>query len=89
MIIASTSAFCDEALLARLIDVAEQHGSRIFIPSGAIGAVDALASAAVLGLDEVTHQIRAGGFHGGLSDWLADARMHRLWALLALEFSLA
>ena len=57
MIIASTSAFCDEALLARLIDVAEQHGSRIFIPSGAIGAVDALASAAVLGLDEVTHQI--------------------------------
>jgi len=57
MIIASTSAFCDDALLARLTAVAEQHGSRIFIPSGAIGAVDALASAAVLGLDEVTHQI--------------------------------
>jgi aspartate dehydrogenase len=57
MIIASTSAFCDEPLLARLVDVAGQHGSRIFIPSGAIGAVDALASAAVLGLDEVTHQI--------------------------------
>jgi aspartate dehydrogenase len=57
MIVASTSAFCDEPLLARLVDVAGQHGSRIFIPSGAIGAVDALASAAVLGLDEVTHQI--------------------------------
>jgi aspartate dehydrogenase len=57
MIVASTSAFCDEALLARLIDVADRHSSRIFIPSGAIGAVDALASAAVLGLDEVTHQI--------------------------------
>jgi aspartate dehydrogenase len=57
MIIASTSAFCDEALLARLVDVADLHGSRIFIPSGAIGAVDALASAAVLGLEEVTHQI--------------------------------
>jgi aspartate dehydrogenase len=57
MIVASTSAFCDEALLARLVDIADQHGSRIFIPSGAIGAVDALASAAVLGLDEVTHQI--------------------------------
>ena len=40
-------------------------------------------------IDEVTHQIRAGGFHGGLSDWLADTRMHRLWALLVLEFSLA
>ena len=57
MIIASTSAFCDEMLMARLADVAERHGSRILIPSGAIGAVDALASASVLGLDEVTHQI--------------------------------
>ena len=57
MIIASTSAFCDEALMTRLMDVADRHGSRIFIPSGAIGAVDALASAAVLGLDDVTHQI--------------------------------
>src|SRR5436305_4536746 len=57
LIIASTSAFCDEALLARLLDVAVRHGSRILIPSGAIGAIDALASASVLGLDEVTHQI--------------------------------
>jgi aspartate dehydrogenase len=57
MIIASTSAFCDDALLARLTAVAEARRSRILIPSGAIGAVDALASAAVLGLDEVTHQI--------------------------------
>jgi aspartate dehydrogenase len=57
MIIASTSAFCDETLLARLSAVAERHGSRILIPSGAIGAVDALASASVLDLDEVTHQI--------------------------------
>jgi aspartate dehydrogenase len=57
MIIASTSAFCDEALMTRLMGVAAKHDSRIFIPSGAIGAVDALASAAVLGLDDVTHQI--------------------------------
>lgn len=57
MIVASTSAFCDEALLTRLMDVATRNGSRILIPSGAIGAVDALTSAAVLGLDEVTHQI--------------------------------
>ena len=57
MIIASTSAFCDEALKTRLMDAATRNGSRIFIPSGAIGAVDALASAAVLGLDDVTHQI--------------------------------
>ena len=44
-------------MLTRLTTVAERHGSRILIPSGAIGAVDALASASVLGLEEVTHQI--------------------------------
>ena len=57
VIIASTSALCDDALLARLVDTADLHGSRIFIPSGAIGAIDALASAAVLDLNEVTHRI--------------------------------
>ena len=57
MIIASTSAFVDDALLPRLQAIAEQYGSRILIPSGAIGAIDAIASAAVLGLDEAVHQI--------------------------------
>ncbi len=57
MIIASTSAFCDDALLPRLADLAEKQGSRILIPSGAIGGIDSLAGAAVLGLDAVTHQI--------------------------------
>jgi aspartate dehydrogenase len=57
MIIASTSAFVDDALLPRLQAIAERHGSRILVPSGAIGAIDAIASAAVLGLDEAVHQI--------------------------------
>jgi aspartate dehydrogenase len=57
MIIASTSAFCDDDLLPRLADIAQKNGSRILIPSGAIGGIDALASAAVLGLDAVTHRI--------------------------------
>jgi aspartate dehydrogenase len=57
MIIASTSAFCDDALLPRLADIAETHGSRILIPSGAIGGIDALAGAALLGLNAVTHRI--------------------------------
>jgi aspartate dehydrogenase len=56
-IIASTSAFCDDALLMRLQDIASKCGSRIIVPSGAIGAIDALASAAVLGLDDVVHQV--------------------------------
>mgnify|MGYP005816536709 CR=1 FL=1 len=57
MIIASTSAFSDDGVLAWLADLAERHQSRIEIPSGAIGGMDALASAAVLGLDDVLHQI--------------------------------
>jgi aspartate dehydrogenase len=57
LIIASTSAFCDDGLLMRLVDLAEKTGSRIHVPSGAIGGIDALAGAAVLGLDEVVHQI--------------------------------
>ncbi len=57
MIIASTSAFCDDALLPRLTAIAAQHGSRIILPSGAIGGIDAIASAATLGLDRVVHQI--------------------------------
>jgi len=57
MITASTSAFSDDGLLAWIADLAERNGSRIEVPSGAIGGIDALASAAVLGLDEVVHQI--------------------------------
>lgn len=57
MIIASTSAFVDDTLLPRLAEIAEQHRSRILIPSGAIGGIDALSGAAVLGLDAVTHRI--------------------------------
>jgi aspartate dehydrogenase len=56
-IIASTSAFTDDALLPRLVAIAEKHGSRIVLPSGAIGGIDAIASAATLGLDSVVHEI--------------------------------
>jgi aspartate dehydrogenase len=57
LIVASTSAFCDDALLPRLIEAADRHGSRILIPSGAIGGIDALASANVLQLNDVLHQM--------------------------------
>ncbi len=57
VILASTSALADDGMLARLAALADRHGSRIDIPSGAIGGLDALASAAVLGLDDVVHQI--------------------------------
>jgi len=57
LIVASTSAFCDDALLPRLTEIADRHGSRIVIPSGAIGGIDALAGANVLQLDDVLHQM--------------------------------
>jgi aspartate dehydrogenase len=57
MIVTSTSAFSDDGLLAWLTDLTDKHGSKIELPSGSIGGIDALASAAVLGLVDVTHQI--------------------------------
>jgi aspartate dehydrogenase len=57
VIVTSTSALLDETFLSGLRDIANAYGSRILIPSGAIGAMDALAAASVLPLDEVVHQI--------------------------------
>lgn len=55
--VASAAALCDDALLARLIAVAEEHGSRLVVPSGALGDVGALGAASMLPLDEVVHAI--------------------------------
>jgi aspartate dehydrogenase len=57
LLMASTSAFVDDALLARLAALAERNGSKILIPSGAIGGIDALGAAAVQNLEEVLHQV--------------------------------
>jgi aspartate dehydrogenase len=57
LILASTSALGDDGLLARLVALAERQGSRILVPPGAMGGVDALAAAAVLELHEVQHVI--------------------------------
>jgi aspartate dehydrogenase len=55
--VASTSAFCDDALLARLIAVAESRGSQLLIPPGALAGIDGIAAASLLPLDEVVHRI--------------------------------
>jgi aspartate dehydrogenase len=57
LIVASTSAFCDDALLSDLKEIASRYGSQMILASGAIGAIDALSSAAVLKIDKVTHQV--------------------------------
>lgn len=56
-VVSSTSAFTDESLLGLLLSVAEETGSRIVVPSGALGDLGALAAAAVLPIDEVVHAI--------------------------------
>lgn len=55
--VASTSAFCDTALLDRLVATAETNGSQLLIPPGALAGIDGIAAAALLPLDEVVHRI--------------------------------
>ncbi|TCR70447.1 aspartate dehydrogenase [Bosea sp. BK604] len=55
--VASTSAFCDDALLERLVSVADQVGSQILVPPGALAGIEAIAAASALPLDEVIHRI--------------------------------
>ena len=55
--VASTSAFCDDALLARLVAAAESRGSQLLIPPGALAGIDGIAAASLLPLDEVVHRI--------------------------------
>jgi aspartate dehydrogenase len=72
--VSSTSAFCDDVVLQRLVDVAERCGSQILIPSGALAGLDALAAAARLPLDSVTHRIikPARAWNGTLAEGLVD-----------------
>ncbi|PSJ58580.1 aspartate dehydrogenase [Pseudaminobacter soli (ex Li et al. 2025)] len=56
-VVSSTSAFCDDALLDSLLATARETGSRIIVPSGALGDLGALAAASMLPIDEVVHTI--------------------------------
>lgn len=56
-VVSSTSAFCDDALLDRLLATADEAGSRLIVPSGALGDLGALTAASILPLDEVVHSI--------------------------------
>lgn len=58
LITVSAGAFADEALRDELMRSAREGNARIRVASGAIGALDAIAAAAVGGLDRVTHTTR-------------------------------
>jgi len=54
----SVGALADPATYDSLLAAAHDGGGRIIVASGAIGALDALAAAALGGLDRVTHTTR-------------------------------
>ncbi len=50
----SVGVFADEDFYERMLTLAEEKNVKIFLPSGAIGAIDALSSASMAELYEVT-----------------------------------
>lgn len=55
LIVISSGALADDALLQQLRDAARAGGSRIVLPAGAVGAMDALAAMRLSGLRQVTY----------------------------------
>jgi aspartate dehydrogenase len=53
LMLMSVGALADEAFYDRLRETARRAGRRVYIPSGALGGLDAIKAAAVAGLDEV------------------------------------
>ncbi len=70
----SVGAFTDTALFERLLAAAKANGVRLIPPSGGIGALDILSSAAVGGLDE-RHR------HGARIPSAWKVRWRRRWSI--------
>jgi aspartate dehydrogenase len=58
LMISSVGALCDHELEFALHVAKTSSGARLLVPSGAIGALDALASAKIAGLDRVVYTSR-------------------------------
>jgi len=56
-VVSSVSAFADTELLAELTDLAQASGAQLHVQPGALGGVDALAAARLMGIDRVEHRI--------------------------------
>ncbi len=54
LLIMSTGALLNKQLYSQLQETAERMGRRIYLPTGAIGAIDAIRAAAIGGLQEVS-----------------------------------
>ena len=73
-LVTSVGAFTDTALLDRRLAAARASGRKLILPSGGIGALDILSSAAVGGLDSVTVTVRKdpSAWKGTVAETLVD-----------------
>lgn len=74
LLVTSVGAFTDTDLFDRLLAAARASGRRLILPSGGIGALDILSSAAVGGLDSVTVTVRKdpSAWKGTVAETLVD-----------------
>jgi len=74
LVVASTGALADDALLATLKAAALEGDSQLLLPAGAVGGIDALAAARLHGTPRVTYIGRKppGAWRGTKADTLLD-----------------
>jgi aspartate dehydrogenase len=80
LIILSVGALADRQVEDGLRCAAQRGGSRAIVASGAIGGLDALAAAAVGGLERVTHTTRKPARALGVPDLREPCELFRGWA---------
>jgi aspartate dehydrogenase len=73
-LVISVGALADPKLLARLKAAARDGASRILLPAGAIGGIDAIAAMRVAGLTKVTYRSRKppAAWRGSPAEQVAD-----------------
>ena len=74
LLVISIGALAEKALLDRLKTAAREGGSRILLPAGAIGGLDAIAAMRVAGLDAVRYRSRKppAAWRGSPAEKVAD-----------------
>lgn len=74
LLVVSIGALGNDALRKHLVDTASQNGSKLLLPAGAIGGIDALAAARIGGIDRVVYRARkpAAAWKGSAADGMID-----------------
>jgi aspartate dehydrogenase len=74
LLVISVGALADPVLLARLKSAASEGASRILLPAGAVGGIDAIAAMKVAGLTSVRYRSRKppAAWRGSRAEQIAD-----------------